>query len=104
MMERIEMLRDKLDRVYNATVYRLIGAVGVCYAAKVLLATSMFDGMSAWLIAVVMGALFFFKPGVAIFANALVLCLSLAHINALLVVVIAALTLFFCGCNHVLSF
>ena len=26
------------------------------------------------------------------------------HINALLVVVIAALTLFFCGCNHVLSF
>lgn len=78
MMERIEMLRDKLDRVYNATVYRLIGAVGVCYAAKVLLATSMFDGMSAWLIAVVMGALFFFKPGVAIFANALVLCLSLA--------------------------
>ena len=95
MMERIEMLRDKLDRVYNATVYRLIGAVGVCYAAKVLLATSMFDGMSAWLIAVVMGALFFFKPGVAIFANALVLCLSLAHINALLVVVIAALTLFF---------
>mgnify|MGYP003371362279 CR=1 FL=1 len=104
MMERIEMLRDKLDRVYNATVYRLIGAVGVCYAAKVLLATSMFDGMSAWLIAVVMGALFFFKPGVAIFANALVLCLSLAHINALLAVVIAALTLFFCGCNHVLSF
>lgn len=104
MMERIEMLRDKLDRVYNATVYRLIGAVGVCYAAKVLLATSMFDGMSAWLIAVVMGALFFFKPGVVIFANALVLCLSLAHINALLVVVIAALTLFFCGCNHVLSF
>lgn len=78
MMERIEMLRDKLDRVYNATVYLLIGAVGVCYAAKVLLATSMFDGMSAWLIAVVMGALLFFKPGVAIFANALVLCLSLA--------------------------
>ena len=60
----------------------------------------MFDVMSAWLIAVVMGALFFFKPGVAIFANALVLCLSLAHINALLVVVIAALTLFFCGCNQ----
>ena len=103
-MERIEMLRAKLDRIYNATVFRLIGALGICYAARALLATSMFDGMSAWLIAVVMGALFFFKPGVAMFANALVVCLSLAHINALLVVVIAALTLFFCGCNHILSF
>lgn len=103
-MGRIELLRDKLDRFYNATVYRIIGALGICYAAKVLLATSMFDGMSSWLIAVVMGALFFFKPGIAMFADALILCLSLAHINALLVVVIAALMLFFCGCNQILSF
>lgn len=34
MMERIEMLRAKLDRIYNATVFRLIGALGICYAAR----------------------------------------------------------------------
>ena len=103
-MERIEMLREKADRFYNATIYRVIGALGICYAVKALLASSMFDEMSAWLITVVMGALFYFKPGIAMFADAVLLCLSLAHINALLIVAIAVLMLFFCGCNHILSF
>lgn len=104
MMENVEMLRSKLDRIYNATIYRLIGALGVLYATKSLLATGMFGEMSVWLIAVAMGALFFFKPGVAMFADAVVVFLALAHINAPAVLAIAVVMLFFCGSNHISAF
>ena len=104
MMESIERLRSGLDRLFNKTIYGLVGALIVCYAAKTLLTTSMFGEMTVWLIAAVIGALFFFKPGVAVFAWAPAVFLSLGHVNALAVAAIAAVLLFFCGCSRLPAF
>ena len=65
MMESIERLRSGLDHFYSKTVYRLIGALIVFYSVKTLLASSMFEDMTVWLIAAVIGALFYFSPGFA---------------------------------------
>ena len=103
-MESVERLRSGLDRLFNKTVYGLIGALIVFYAAKTLLATSMFDGMTVLLIAAVIAALFFFKPGLAVFVYALAVFVSLGHINALAVTAIAVLILFFCGFSRLQAF
>ena len=103
-MESVERLRSWLDRLFNKTIYGLIGALIVCYAVKTLLATSMFGEMTVWLIAAVIGALFFFKPGFAVFVYALAAFLSLGHINALAVAALAVMMLFFCGSSRLLAF
>ena len=103
-MESVERIRSGLDRLYSKTIYGLIGALIVFYATKTLLATSMFDGMTVLLIAAVIGALFFFKPGLAVFAYAFVVFVSLGHINALAVTAIAVLILFCCGFSRLQAF
>lgn len=103
-MERVEQLRNRLDRLFNKTIYRLVGAIIICYVAKTLLTTSMFTSLAQWAIAVVTGALFLWQPAAAILAEACVLFLSLAHINALALLVLVVLMLFFCGCNQEAAF
>ena len=103
-MESVELLRSRLDRIYNKTFLGIIGAAIISYAVKILLATSMFGELTAWVIAVSIGALFFFNPGFAVFVNGLAVFASLGHINALLAAAVALLMLFFCGCPRVLAF
>lgn len=100
MMESIERLRSGLDHFYSKTVYRLIGALIVFYSVKTLLASSMFEDMTVWLIAAVIGALFYFSPGFAVFVYALALFLSLGHVNALAAAAVAVLLIMFCGGNR----
>ena len=103
-MESVERFRSGLDRLYNKTIYGLIGSLIVCYAVRTLLATSMFGDMTVWLIAAVIGALFFFNPGLAVFAYAAAVFLSLGHINALAVTAIVVLMLMFCGFSRLQVF
>ena len=103
-MESVERIRSGLDRLYNKTIYGLIGSLIVCYAVRTLLATSMFGDMTVWLIAAVIGALFFFNPGLAVFAYAAAVFLSLGHIIALAVTAIVVLMLMFCGFSRLQVF
>lgn len=103
-MESVERIRSGLDRLFNKTIYGLIGALIVFYASKTLLATSMFDDMTVLLIAAVIAAFFFFKPGLAVFVYALALFVSLGQINALAVTAIAVVIIFFCGCTRIQAF
>lgn len=104
MMESVERVRSGLDRLFNKTVYGMIGALVVFYAVRTLLATSMFGEMTVWLIAAVIAALFFFKPGLAVFLCAFALFGTLGQINALAVTALAVMILFFCGATRLQAF
>ncbi|MBQ9408201.1 MAG: hypothetical protein IJU28_02245, partial [Clostridia bacterium] len=101
MTESIEMLRSKADRMFNKTLFSLLGALVICNTVKALLATSMFDEMTSWLIAAVIAGLFLFKPGLAVFAEAVTIFLSLGHVNALAAAAIGVVMLFFCACGRI---
>ncbi len=103
-MKIIEMLRAKLDHAYSSTLYGLIGAAIICNAVKVLLATSMFDDMTSWLIAVTIAALFYYALPWAVFFYAVAVFLSLGHINALAITLIFPIIVSFCEINRVVAF
>ena len=103
-MESIEKLRIQINGAYNAKIYQLIGSVICCVACKMLLASSFFEPLTAWVFAVALGILFYFKPTFAVLFNGIILFLSLAHINAFAVLLLIIVSFFLCNSGAFAAF
>ena len=99
-MENIEMLRIKMDRIYNSKIMNFIGAVIVLLAVRILMASSFLSPTIAMVVAVIMGIAFYFSPGLSVFLFSAVVFLAVGHINGFLTVFIMAILIFNVGVTH----
>ena len=99
-MENIEMLRIKMDRVYNSKIMNFIGAVIVLLAVRIFMASSFLSPTIAMVVAVIMGIAFYFSPGLSVFLFSAVVFLAVGHINGFLTVFIMAILIFNVGVTH----
>ena len=83
-MENIEMLRIKMDRIYNSKIMNFIGAVIVLLAVRIFMASSFLSPTIAMVVAVIMGIAFYFSPGLSVFLFSAVVFLAVGHINGFL--------------------
>ncbi|MBQ6389268.1 MAG: AAA family ATPase [Mogibacterium sp.] len=89
----LDDLRKTLDRFYNAKLWNFVGALTVVYAIKQILQVSVLDSSMSWVVAAIVGVLFFAAPGVAVIGAACAVFFSMMHINGFMAVVLALCTM-----------
>ncbi len=99
-MAVIEDIRASLDKYFNARIWNAIGALIVVYVVRQQLLVSVLESSLIWVIAAITGILFFVSPGVALVAEACIVFFSLMHINGLMAVLLAVLTMFLYSKAH----